>query len=136
VLVQMQWQLIPETTMHAFDINALLTMIRIKKHTERTWTNSGNGHKICFPNVKTINAAVPEKLTIKFFLALEEKQEVPSFSLLCDLTGTWTNEHIQLYYTSLICIAKYVFSIGSFGSCDLWLFLIVWPVMESLLIMW
>jgi hypothetical protein len=31
-----QWQLIPETTMHAFDINALLTMIAINKLTERT----------------------------------------------------------------------------------------------------
>jgi hypothetical protein len=53
----MQWQLIPETTMHAFDINALLTMIVINKLTD----------------VKTINAAVKthvvvsEKLTIIFF---------------------------------------------------------------------
>jgi hypothetical protein len=36
VLVQMQWQLIPETTMHAFNINALLTMIAISKLTDRT----------------------------------------------------------------------------------------------------
>jgi len=65
----MQWQLIAETTMHAIDINALLTMIAISKLTDRT----GNGHKLFFPNVKTINAAVkthaavPEKLTIDFF---------------------------------------------------------------------
>jgi hypothetical protein len=31
----MQWQLIPETTMHAFD-NALLTMIAINKLTDRS----------------------------------------------------------------------------------------------------
>ena len=53
-----QWQLIPQTTMHAFDINALLTMITINKLTDRTRKNSGNGHKFFFPNVKTINAAV------------------------------------------------------------------------------
>jgi hypothetical protein len=28
---------------------------------------TGNGHTFFFSNVKTINAAVPEKLTIKFF---------------------------------------------------------------------
>jgi hypothetical protein len=52
----MQWQLILETTMHAFDINALLTMIAINKLTDRT----GNDWKLekIFPNVKTINAAV------------------------------------------------------------------------------
>jgi hypothetical protein len=66
----MQWQLIPETTMHAFDINALLTMIAINKLPEMT----ANGHNVFFPNVKAINAAikthaaVPEKLTINFFL--------------------------------------------------------------------
>jgi hypothetical protein len=32
----MQWQLIPETTMHAFDKNALLTMIAINKLTDQT----------------------------------------------------------------------------------------------------
>jgi hypothetical protein len=32
----MQWQLIPETTMHAFDINALLIMIAINKLMDRT----------------------------------------------------------------------------------------------------
>jgi hypothetical protein len=32
----MQWQFIPETAMHAFDINALLTMIAINKLTDRT----------------------------------------------------------------------------------------------------
>jgi hypothetical protein len=32
----MQWQLILETTMHAFDINALLTMIAINKLTDQT----------------------------------------------------------------------------------------------------
>jgi hypothetical protein len=42
VLVQMQRQLIPETTMHAFDINALLTMIAINKLTDRTRKNSRN----------------------------------------------------------------------------------------------
>ena len=53
----MQWQLIPETTMHAFDINALLTMIAINELTDRT----GNDRKrtqFFFSNVKTINAAV------------------------------------------------------------------------------
>ena len=57
----MQWQLIPETTMHAFDINALLTVIVINKLTDRTGADpemTGNGHNICFPNVNTINAAV------------------------------------------------------------------------------
>jgi hypothetical protein len=74
----MQWQLIPETTMHAFDINALLTMIAINKLTDRTGADpemTGNGHNFFFLNVKTINAAVkthtavPEKLTINLFLA-------------------------------------------------------------------
>jgi hypothetical protein len=53
----MQWQLIPETTMHAFDINALLTMIAINELTDRT----GNDRKrtqFFFSNVKTINAAL------------------------------------------------------------------------------
>jgi hypothetical protein len=36
----MQWQLILETTMHAFDINALLTMMVINKLTDRTRKNS------------------------------------------------------------------------------------------------
>jgi hypothetical protein len=43
----MQWQLLPETTMHAFDINALLTMIVINKLTDRTGAdpkNYGNEH--------------------------------------------------------------------------------------------
>jgi hypothetical protein len=56
----MQWQLIPETTMHAFDINALLTMITINKLTDRTQNNSGNDRKqtqFFFLNVKTINAS-------------------------------------------------------------------------------
>jgi hypothetical protein len=35
----MQLQLIPETTMHAFDINTLLTMIAINKLTDRTGAN-------------------------------------------------------------------------------------------------
>ena len=53
----MQWQLISETTMHAFDINALLTMIAINK----LRSGPGNDRKrtqFFFPNVKTINAAV------------------------------------------------------------------------------
>jgi hypothetical protein len=57
----MQWQLIPETTMHAFDINALLTMIAINKLKDRTPKNFGYDRKwtqIFPPNVKTINAAV------------------------------------------------------------------------------
>jgi hypothetical protein len=56
----MQWQLIPETTMLAFDINALLIMITINKLMDRTGADpemTGNGHNF-FPNVKTINAAV------------------------------------------------------------------------------
>jgi hypothetical protein len=69
----MQWQVIPETTMHAFDINALLTMIAINKLTDRTGADP-EMDTIFFSNVKTINAAVkihtqavPEKLTIIFF---------------------------------------------------------------------
>ena len=67
----MQCQLIPETTMHAFDINALLTMIAINKLLDRTGADpemTANGHNVFFPNVKAINAAikthaaVPEKL--------------------------------------------------------------------------
>ena len=57
----MQQQLIPEKTMHAFDINALLTMIVINKLTDRTGAdpkNYGNEHNFFPPNVKTINAAV------------------------------------------------------------------------------
>ena len=52
VLVQMQWQLIPETTMHAFNINALLTMIVINKLTDRTGADpemTGNGHNFFSP---------------------------------------------------------------------------------------
>ena len=48
----MQWQLILETNMHAFDINALLTMIAINKLKDRTGADpkiTGNGHKFCFP---------------------------------------------------------------------------------------
>ena len=59
-MVQMEWQVILETTMHAFDINALLTMIAINKLTDRTGEDpemTGNGHNIFF-NVKTINTAV------------------------------------------------------------------------------
>jgi hypothetical protein len=41
----MQWQLIPETTMHAFDINALLTMIAINKLKDRTPKNFGYDRK-------------------------------------------------------------------------------------------
>ena len=73
----MQWQVIPETTMHAFDINALLTMIAINKLTDRTGADPKKFRKwtqFFFPNEKTINAAVkihtqavPEKLTIIFF---------------------------------------------------------------------
>jgi spore coat protein CotH len=70
----MQWQLIPETTMHAIDINALLTMIAINKLTD--WTGAdpemtGNGHNYFFSminaTVKNTHAAVPEKLTINLF---------------------------------------------------------------------
>jgi hypothetical protein len=75
----MQWQLIPETTMHACDINALLTMIAINNLTDRNRKISGNDQKRTqfFPpqckndqcGSKNTHAAVPEKLTIKFFLA-------------------------------------------------------------------
>jgi hypothetical protein len=47
----MQWQLIPETTMHAFDINALLTMIAINELMDRTGADpemTGNGHNFFF----------------------------------------------------------------------------------------
>jgi hypothetical protein len=73
----MQWQLIPETTMHAFDINVLLTMIAINKLMDRTGKNSGNDWKrtqFFFPQCKkdqcgskNTHAAVPEKLTINLF---------------------------------------------------------------------
>jgi len=66
----MQWQLKLETTMHAFDINTLLTMNTINKLTE--WT--GNGHTFFFPQCKNdqcgsknTHAPVPEKVTINFF---------------------------------------------------------------------
>jgi hypothetical protein len=45
----MQWQLIPETTMHAFNINALLTMIAINKLTDRTRKNSRNDNSHLTP---------------------------------------------------------------------------------------
>jgi hypothetical protein len=74
----MQWQLILETTMHAFDINALLTMMVINKLTDRTRKNSRNDRKRTqfFPpqcendqcGSKNTHAAVPEKLTIFFGL--------------------------------------------------------------------
>jgi hypothetical protein len=77
VLVQLQWQLIPETTMHAFDISALLTMIAINKLMDRSGADpemTGNGHNTFFPQSKNdqcgsknTHAAVPEKLTINFF---------------------------------------------------------------------
>ena len=73
----MQWQLILETTMHAFDINALLTMIAINKLTDQTGADpemTRNGHNFFFPQCKNdqcgsknTHAAVPEKLTINFF---------------------------------------------------------------------
>jgi hypothetical protein len=77
VLVQLQWQLIPETTMHAFDMNALLTMIAINKLMDRSGADpemTGNGHNTFFPQPKNdqcgsknTHAAVPEKLTINLF---------------------------------------------------------------------
>ena len=72
----MQWQLIPETTMHAFDINAVLTMIVINKLTDRTGANpemTFNGHKKKNSQCKNdrcgsknTHTVVPEKLTINF----------------------------------------------------------------------
>jgi hypothetical protein len=68
----MQLQLIQETTMHAFDINALLIMITINKLMDRT----GNDRKRTqfFSQCKNdqcgsknTHMAVPEKLTINFF---------------------------------------------------------------------
>ena len=62
-----------ETTMHAFDINALLTMIAINKLTERIrkWPETDT---IFVPQCKNnqcgsknTHTAVPEKLTINFF---------------------------------------------------------------------
>jgi hypothetical protein len=72
----MQWQVIPETTMHAFDISALLTMIAINKLTDRTRADpemTGNGHNFfsqCKSDQcgsKNTHTAVPEKLTINLF---------------------------------------------------------------------
>ena len=77
MLVQMQWQLIPETTMYAFNINTLLTMIVINKLTDRTQKKSRKWPEtdtIFSPQCKNdqsgsknTHAAVPEKLTINFF---------------------------------------------------------------------
>ena len=76
MLVQMQWQLIPETTMHAFDINALLTMIAINKLMDRTgadqkWPETDTHFfSQCKNNQcgsENTHVAVPEKLTINFF---------------------------------------------------------------------
>jgi hypothetical protein len=58
VLVQLQWQLIPETTMHAFDINTLLTMIAINKLMDRSGADPETDTTLFFTNLKTINAAV------------------------------------------------------------------------------
>ena len=69
----MQWQLIPETTMHAFDINALLTMIAINKLTDQTGADRKRTQFFspqCKNNQcgsKNTHAAVSEKLTINFF---------------------------------------------------------------------
>ena len=69
----MQSQLILETTMHAFDINALLTMIAINTLTDRTGadpeadTNFVSQCKNDQCDSKNTHAAVPEKLTIIFF---------------------------------------------------------------------
>ena len=69
----MQWQLILETAMHAFDINALLTMIVINKLTDRTGNDRKRTQHFCSQckndqcGSKNTHAAVPEKLTIKFF---------------------------------------------------------------------
>jgi hypothetical protein len=73
VLVQIQWQLIPETTMHAFNINAWLTMIVINKLTERTrkWPETDtiffSQCKIDQCGSKNTHTAVLEKLAIIFF---------------------------------------------------------------------
>jgi hypothetical protein len=69
----MQWQLILETTMHAFDINTLLTMNTINKLTEWTGNDRKRTH-IFFPQCKNdqcgsknTHAPLPEKVTIIFF---------------------------------------------------------------------
>ena len=69
----MQWQLILETTMHAFDINALLTMIAINKLTDRTGNDRKRTQQFFSQckndqcGSKNTHVAVPEKLTINFF---------------------------------------------------------------------
>jgi hypothetical protein len=73
----MQWQFIPETTMHAFDINALLTMIAINKLTDQTGRKKipelTGKTQFFFSQCKNdqcgsknTHMAVPEKLTIDF----------------------------------------------------------------------
>ena len=65
----MQWQLILETTMHAFDINVLLT-----DRDQQTYGSDRKRTQILFSQCKNdqcdsknTHAAVPEKLTIFFF---------------------------------------------------------------------
>ena len=77
----MQWQLILKTTMHAFDINALLTMIAINKLTDRTRKNS----------FKT-NDGLPEILNM-----IQESIQERLFPVLPIVTAT-VNTHIYFFW--------------------------------------
>ena len=75
MLVQMQWQLIPETTMHAFDTLywqwSQSTNLRIGSEKNPEMTGNGPNFFSQWKNdqcgSKNSHAAVPEKLTIIFF---------------------------------------------------------------------
>ena len=118
MLVQMQWQLIPETTMHAFDINALLTMIAINKLMDRTRADPKIFRK--WPETDTIfyfqckngqcsskntHAAVPEKLTINFFLALKGIY-ICWYDIIFDYFYKVTNMLFELYYLTVIFLIE------------------------------
>ena len=130
-MVQMQWQLIPETTMHAFDINALLTIIAINKLTDRTGADPKKFRK--WPEADTIffsqwkndqcgskntHAAVPEKLTINFVWPWESYK----FSLIYSFRaseftpGFWWGLHCSFF--SFLCNVWKIFVCPfSFGHC-------------------
>jgi hypothetical protein len=57
-----QWQLIPETTMHVFDINALLTMIAINKRTRKNSRNDRSRRSVVFSTNKTVRHDITDIL--------------------------------------------------------------------------
>jgi hypothetical protein len=126
-IVQMQWQLIPETTMHAFDINALLTIIAINKLTDRTGADPKKFRK--WPEADTIffsqwkndqcgskntHAAVPEKLTINFVWPWDSYK----FSLIYSFRaseftpGFWWGLHCSFF--SFLCSCHCIWTITDY----------------------